>query len=159
MSVNGLPHFAYGPIVKGFGRGSKELGIPTANFSPEVVQNLPREIDTGIYYGWASVDRGEVHKMVMSIGWNPFYQNTQKSMETHIIHKFSDDLYESELRVVILGFLRPEANFTTVEDLIAKIKGDIENAEKLLDEPEMAAYKTNRFFTDLNPSVPSLEVI
>lgn len=24
-----LPHFARGTIVKGFGRGSKELGIPT----------------------------------------------------------------------------------------------------------------------------------
>jgi len=24
-----LPHFASGPVVKGFGRGSKELGIPT----------------------------------------------------------------------------------------------------------------------------------
>lgn len=24
-----LPHFALGSIVKGFGRGSKELGIPT----------------------------------------------------------------------------------------------------------------------------------
>ena len=24
-----LPHFARGKVVKGFGRGSKELGIPT----------------------------------------------------------------------------------------------------------------------------------
>lgn len=27
-----LPHFASGKIVKGFGRGSKELGIPTGNY-------------------------------------------------------------------------------------------------------------------------------
>lgn len=26
-----LPHFASGPVIKGFGRGSKELGIPTGN--------------------------------------------------------------------------------------------------------------------------------
>ncbi|XP_046410047.1 putative riboflavin kinase isoform X2 [Neodiprion pinetum] len=148
MSSTGLPHFSVGKIVKGFGRGSKELGIPTANFPTEVVQNLPPEIGTGIYYGWASVDRGDVHKMVMSIGWNPFFQNTQKSMETHIIHKYPGDLYGLELRVVILGFLRPEADFTSIEDLIAEIKGDIENAKKCLDEPEMAAYKTHTFFTD-----------
>ncbi len=29
MSKQSLPHYAAGVIVKGFGRGSKELGIPT----------------------------------------------------------------------------------------------------------------------------------
>ena len=29
MPANYLPHYALGAIVKGFGRGSKELGIPT----------------------------------------------------------------------------------------------------------------------------------
>lgn len=46
----------------------------------DVVDNLPEAVSTGIYYGWASVDRGPVYKMVMSIGWNPFYNNTKKSM-------------------------------------------------------------------------------
>ena len=52
----------------------------TANFPIDVVDNLPEAVSTGIYYGWASVDRGPVYKMVMSIGWNPFYNNTKKSM-------------------------------------------------------------------------------
>ena len=31
---------------------------------------------SGIYLGWASVgDSPEVYMMVMSIGWNPFYNN------------------------------------------------------------------------------------
>ena len=54
--------------------------FPTANFPMDVVDNLPEAVSTGIYYGWASVDRGPVYKMVMSIGWNPFYNNTKKSM-------------------------------------------------------------------------------
>jgi hypothetical protein len=29
MCDRALPHFASGSVVKGFGRGSKELGIPT----------------------------------------------------------------------------------------------------------------------------------
>ena len=33
----GEPLFCQGPIVKGFGRGSTELGFPTANFSDEVI--------------------------------------------------------------------------------------------------------------------------
>lgn len=52
----------------------------TANFPVDVVDNLPEAVSTGIYYGWASVDRGPVYKMVMSIEWNPFYNNTKKSM-------------------------------------------------------------------------------
>lgn len=29
MQLKGLPHFASGVVIQGFGRGSKELGIPT----------------------------------------------------------------------------------------------------------------------------------
>lgn len=51
-----------------------------ANFRDSVVENLPADICTGIYYGWACVGNGDVYKMVMSIGWNPYYKNTKKSM-------------------------------------------------------------------------------
>ncbi|KAF3225014.1 riboflavin kinase, partial [Orbilia oligospora] len=76
-----------GKIISGFGRGSKELGIPTANIPTE---GLPEFIESGIYYGWAglqssecgsSSDRGDaVFPMVMSVGWNPFYKNTVRSV-------------------------------------------------------------------------------
>lgn len=57
------------------------LSLPSlANFPDSVVDNLPTDISTGIYYGWACVGNGDVHKMVMSIGWNPYYKNTKKSM-------------------------------------------------------------------------------
>ena len=52
----------------------------SANFPAEVVEGLPTETQTGIYFGWAKVDHGPVHKMVMSIGWNPYYKNEKKSM-------------------------------------------------------------------------------
>ena len=51
-----------------------------ANFPDEVVADLPAEFECGVYYGWASVDNGEVHEMCMSVGWNPFYQNTKRTM-------------------------------------------------------------------------------
>lgn len=57
------------------------LSLPfPANFPDSVVDNLPADINTGIYYGWACVGNGDVYKMVMSIGWNPYYKNTKKSM-------------------------------------------------------------------------------
>lgn len=89
-----------------------------------------------MYYGWARVDDGEIFKMVMSVGWNPFYKNTHKSMETHIMHEFDSDFYGSVLRVSILGYIRPEMDFKSLEDLIARIKNDISVAHVELDKRE-----------------------
>ena len=85
-----LPHYARGEIVKGFGRGSRELGFPTANFSEEVIEKLPSELVGGIYFGFAKVEDGPVNDMVMSIGWNPFYKNEKRAMETHIIQSLRE---------------------------------------------------------------------
>lgn len=46
----------------------------------DVVQKLPEDLKTGVYFGWANVNNGDVYKAVLSIGWNPFYENTEKSM-------------------------------------------------------------------------------
>ncbi|XP_059485134.1 riboflavin kinase [Neocloeon triangulifer] len=146
MLLKGLPHFAVGEVIKGFQRGSKELGIPTANFPHEVVENLPTGVETGIYYGWASVDDGPVYKMVMSVGWNPYYKNEKKSMETHIMHKFDDDFYGSTLKVCMVGYLRPEMDFKSLDELIEAINQDIKNASEALDQPSKLKYKDHEFF-------------
>ena len=96
-----FPYFAMGTVVKGFGRGSKELGVPTANFPEDFVDQLPPEYLEGVYYGWAQVDNGEVRKMVMSIGKNPYYNNTKRTMETYIIHEFKNDFYGSMLKILM----------------------------------------------------------
>lgn len=58
-----FPHYSSGEVVKGFGRGSKELGIPTANYSNNVVDKLPDCFNQGVYYGWAQVENGPVYKV------------------------------------------------------------------------------------------------
>lgn len=60
-----------------------------ANFDIEVVNQLPKNLQTGIYFGWASVDNDNVHKMVMSIGWNPYYNNEHKSMVSSRVKLFT----------------------------------------------------------------------
>ena len=59
--------------------------MSVANYPEEVVERLPHHFKCGVYYGWAKVDNGPVHKMVMSIGWNPQYQNTKKSMVSRLL--------------------------------------------------------------------------
>lgn len=44
-----------GRVTKGFGRGSKELGIPTANLPDDAIGGLVNLGWTGVYYGFARV--------------------------------------------------------------------------------------------------------
>lgn len=55
--------------------------------------------------------------MSSSLG-NPYFNNKTKTVEPHLLHEFSDDFYGSEIRLVITGYLRPEANF---DDLGAQL--------------------------------------
>lgn len=119
-----------------------------ANFSLEAVKSLPESLDTGVYYGWASVSNSNVHKMVLSIGWNPFYGNKEKSVETHILHDYNCDLYGKILKICIVGYLRPEQNFESLDDLIKTIKSDIDQAKALLDTEGNKKLKDAPFFHD-----------
>lgn len=85
----------------------------------------------------------------MSIGWNPFYKNKEKSMEIHIMNVFEEDFYGCTLSIVMLGYIRPELDFDSVENLIKTIKNDISIASKELDKQEFSLYKNNSFFTEI----------
>uniref|UniRef100_A0A5K4E9X2 riboflavin kinase n=1 Tax=Schistosoma mansoni TaxID=6183 RepID=A0A5K4E9X2_SCHMA len=83
MFVNltaGALFYASGKVVHGFGRGSKQLGIPTANLEESIVSEIPDSTKNGIYFGWAKLSNTPVYKMVMSIGWNPYFKNIKRSV-------------------------------------------------------------------------------
>eukprot|EP00051_Salpingoeca_urceolata_P028034 m.484595 g.484595 ORF g.484595 m.484595 type:complete len:151 (+) comp23443_c0_seq1:195-647(+) len=122
-----------GTVVKGFGRGSKELGIPTANLDEDTVATLPPEVVKGIYVCWSQIDGGEVLPAVMSVGKNPYYNNEKLSAEVHILKEFAQDFYGSKLNVLVLKFLRPEKNFDSLEALIAAIHADIQQTRDVLE--------------------------
>ncbi|KAF4396373.1 hypothetical protein G4B88_019173 [Cannabis sativa] len=135
-----------GPVIKGFGRGSKVLGIPTANLSTDGCAALVSEHPAGVYFGWAGLsDRRMVYKMVMSIGWNPYFNNTEKTIEPWLLHDFDEDFYGEDLRLVIVGYIRPEANFSTLDSLIAKIHEDRKIAERALDLPLYSKFKDDPY--------------
>jgi riboflavin kinase len=135
-----------GLVTKGFGRGSKELGIPTANLPDSVSNSVSNVLETGIYYGYAKIESDEiVYPMVMSYGWNPYYKNIKRSAEVHIIHEFENDFYDLELRIVILGYIRPELNYTTMKALIDDINFDIKVALNSLKRLDYSKYKDDEF--------------
>ncbi|KZT58750.1 riboflavin kinase [Calocera cornea HHB12733] len=144
----------YGLVQQGFGRGSKELGCPTANLPEEAILPMTSQCKAGIYYGYARVhqpphgapvDLGErsieVHPMVMSLGWNPFYKNEKMTAEVHVIHKFEKDFYGHEISVVVLGYIRPELDYTSREALIEDIAMDIRVTLNSLARPAYTKFK------------------
>lgn len=71
--------------------------------------------------------------MVMSIGYNPFYKNTVRSAEVHVLHKFSQDFYDAHMRLLILGFIREEKDYKSLDALVEDINFDCDVAKKSLD--------------------------
>ena len=74
---------------------SLQLGIPTANIPPDGLANYP-DLPTGVYYGLAGVLlpgslRPTIHDAVLSIGYNPFYGNKERSIEIHLLEAPTDD--------------------------------------------------------------------
>ncbi|XP_051149048.1 bifunctional riboflavin kinase/FMN phosphatase-like isoform X2 [Andrographis paniculata] len=139
------PWYIGGPVIKGFGRGSKVLGIPTANLSTEDYSDLVSEHPSGVYFGWAGLAAKGVYKMVMSIGWNPYFNNTEKTIEPWLLHDFKEDFYGKDLRLAIVGYIRPETNFPSLESLVAKIHQDRDVAEKALELPMYSKYRDDPY--------------
>ena len=76
---------------------------------------------------------------VLSIGYNPFYKNTVRSVEIHILEDFQSDFYGANLNLIVLGYIRPEYDYVSLESLVDDIRTDCEVARKSLDR---AAYQS-----------------
>ena len=42
-------------MTVGFGRGSKDLGVPTANLPPEPLKDVLPDLPSGVYFGCANL--------------------------------------------------------------------------------------------------------
>ncbi|KAF7548528.1 hypothetical protein G7046_g8648 [Stylonectria norvegica] len=151
------PYQMEGEVIAGFGRGSKELGIPTANL-PVDASLTPwiSSIPSGVYFGYASLALPADHPdspstttpgsftifpMVMSIGYNPFYKNTVRSAEVHVLHRFAKDFYAVHMRLLLLGFIREEKDYKSLDALIEDINFDCEVAKTSLARERWAPAK------------------
>ncbi|KAJ7774295.1 hypothetical protein DFH07DRAFT_124815 [Mycena maculata] len=153
-----FPILLAGPVQKGFGRGGKELGCPTANLPDESITPISSVAKPGVYYGYAQVlppkdgktelcqDDIRVHPMVMSLGWNPFYKNEILTAEIHIMHEFRSDFYGYDMNALVLGYIRPELDYTSREALIEDIEVDKRVALNSLARPQYAKYQEDPHF-------------
>lgn len=114
----GAPYYIKGRVAHGRKDGRK-LGFPTANIILGEGRTLPR---LGVYRTAVVID-GRVYSGVTNIGVCPTFMGDEARLETHIID-FSGDLYDKELRVYLLGFIRDERRFDSLEELKMQINID-----------------------------------
>lgn len=123
--ILGYRWFVRGEVVHGAKRG-RDLGFPTANIGLAPETGLAH----GVYAVRMRVD-GAVHDGAASFGRRPQFDNGAPLLEVHLLD-VSPDLYGKTVEVEFVGFIRPEARFDGVEELVARMKIDVAEARRLL---------------------------
>ena len=115
----GRPYAVLGKVVPGQKMGQK-LGFPTANIDAAGWQ-LPPD---GVYA--VRVRSGEKDfQGIANLGIRPTVSHDSKRvLEVHLF-EFEGDLYDMDIEVKFLRFLRGERKFDSVDDLRAQIERDI----------------------------------
>ena len=111
-----------GKVIKGKSVG-KSIGFPTANLDVIVdYKILPKN---GVYLVKSTVEKKELYGM-MNIGFNPTFGMNKKTIEVHFFN-YNNDLYDKEIKVELLKFIRNEIKFKTIEKLQTQLNSDREN--------------------------------
>jgi riboflavin kinase/FMN adenylyltransferase len=122
MRCLAAPFMVEGTVVEGDGRG-RELGFPTANLVPSDDLICPGH---GVYAAFANGQPAAVN-----VGVRPTFETGRGVLiETYLID-WEGDLYGRTLRVAFIARLRGERRFPSVEDLIAQMHRDTEEARRL----------------------------
>lgn len=122
----GRPYRMSGKIVKGRQVG-RSLGYATANVDIRRRQSAVLGIFAVRVYG---VGEGAIDG-VASVGTRPTFDLCKPVLEVHLFD-FDDDIYGEYIHVDFLAHLRAEEKFASVDELVAQMDIDAENARTAL---------------------------
>lgn len=115
----GYDYFLNGTVVKGKQLG-RTIGFPTANIHIEEDYKLIPKI--GVYVVKAVVNRETVFGM-MNIGFNPTVNGEKQTIEVHLFD-FDKDIYDQNIEVSLLHYIREEQKFGSVDALKEQLNHD-----------------------------------
>ena len=121
----GYRWFVRAEVRHGDARG-RRLGYPTANLRLGEDCRLRH----GVYAVRAILD-GRPSDAVASFGRRPTFDNGAPLLEVHLF-AFAGDLYGRVLDVKFVGWIRGEERFDNVDDLVARMDRDCEQARRML---------------------------
>lgn len=121
----GAPYFVSGKVEHGIGQGRDTLGYPTVNVRKRLGS---ADLPFGVYRA-AVACLGKIYSAVCNLGKCPTLSPREAHFEAHIIN-FSEPVYDEQIKIYLLEFLREEIAFDTVEELKMQIKVDLERTIK-----------------------------
>jgi riboflavin kinase / FMN adenylyltransferase len=129
----GRPHRVEGVVVRGHQRG-RALGFPTANLETLPHTAIPAD---GIYAGWLTrldTDGAELDRWpaAISVGTNPTFDGRERIVEAYALDRDDLDLYGDHVAVDFVARLRATVKFAVVDELVAQMRADVDDARQLL---------------------------
>jgi len=123
----GYPFFITGKVIRGDQLG-RQLGYPTANLMVEERYKLiPSD---GIYAVKVKVE-GKEYKGMAYIGHRPTVNGMSRNIEVNIF-EFNADIYNKQLRMEFLHFVREDIHFASLDELVIQLGKDKEDVLALL---------------------------
>lgn len=115
----GRPYFISGTVVHGKKLG-RTIGFPTINVIPDSRKLTPLN---GVYETRINID-GTYYKGITNIGNNPTVEDIDIiKVETNIID-FDKDIYDLNVVIEFIKFIRSEKKFNNIQELQNQIKKD-----------------------------------
>jgi len=121
----GYPWFVSGTVIHGDKRG-RELGFPTANLRLDPACALRH----GIYAVRTAIAERR-YDGVASFGRRPMFDSAAVLLEVFLFD-FAGDLYDADIDVAFMAWLRDEAMFASAKDLMRQMKEDSRLAREAL---------------------------
>ena len=123
----GYPFMLSGTVVNGKQLGGK-IGYPTANINiKETYKLIPK---TGVYIVSSKIQGVNIYGM-MNVGNRPTVGGNHQTIEVHFFD-FNANLYQQQLTIELLYFLRDEQKFDSIEHLILQLKKDEQTARDFI---------------------------
>ncbi|MFD3653039.1 bifunctional riboflavin kinase/FAD synthetase [Streptomyces sp. NPDC058620] len=125
--ILGRPHRVEGVVVRGAQRG-RELGFPTANVETLPHTAIPAD---GVYAGWLHVN-GEAMPAAISVGTNPQFDGTERTVEAYAIDRVGLELYGLHVAVDFLAYVRGMMKFDSIDELLVAMAADVKRSSELI---------------------------
>ncbi len=122
----GRPYRMSGKIIEGEKLG-RTLGFPTAN----VALRRRQSAVMGVFAVRVQGLPGRPRDAVASVGTRPTFDGTKTLLEAHIFD-FDEDIYGEYIHVDFIARLRSQIKFDDVDELVAQMHIDADNARSIL---------------------------